>query len=121
MLKTVNLPTASAEGNTCRTSIKLLHRALRAMRYQISRGPPRPACSLAASSSFFRLITYKTGLTTIRRIRQEKVRMREERDKLMRRTGIGPMREALRAGMLSRGMEAPPANAGAALDFRQQG
>ena len=30
-------------------------------------------------------------------------------------------REALRAEMLSRRMEAPPANAGAALDFRQQG
>ena len=30
-------------------------------------------------------------------------------------------REASRAEMLSRGMEAPPANAGAARDFRQQG
>src|SRR5258708_7204437 len=65
MLNTVNLPTASAEGNTCRTSIRLLHRAFLAMRYQASRGPASSGCTLAACKSFLRLMTCKSGLATI--------------------------------------------------------
>src|SRR5436309_157206 len=57
MLNTVNLPTASAKGNDCRTSNKLFHRTFLAMRYQTSKGPARSACTFAASSSFLRLIT----------------------------------------------------------------
>src|SRR5216684_2821406 len=78
MLKTVNLPTASAEGNTRRISIRLLHRALLAMRYQASRGPASSECTLAACKSFLRLMTCKSGLTNhwIRNLRicQDKVR-----------------------------------------------
>ena len=57
MLDTVNRPTASALGNTCRTSVRFLHRALLAMRYQASRGSPRSACSRVARSNFLRLMT----------------------------------------------------------------
>src|SRR6266851_8958565 len=92
MLNTVNLPAASAEGNVCRISIRVHHRAFLAMRYQTSRGPPRPACSLAASSSFFRLITCNTGLATIRFANCEFVKrefeMREQRDQLLRRAAM---------------------------------
>src|SRR5712691_658920 len=61
MLNTVNLPTASAEGNTCRTSNRLLHRAFLAMRYQTSRGAASSACTSAASKSFLRLMTCKSA------------------------------------------------------------
>src|SRR6266849_8401643 len=65
MLNTVNLPTASAEGNTCRSSIRLLHRACLAMRYQASRGPVSSGRTFAACKSFLRLMTCKSGLTAI--------------------------------------------------------
>src|SRR2546427_12999150 len=66
MLHTVNPSMASAEGNTCRTSVRFFHRAFLAMRYQTSKGPPRSPCSFAASRSFFRLITCMAGLLSIR-------------------------------------------------------
>src|SRR5260370_11351824 len=102
MLNTVNSPTASAEGNTWRTSIRFVHRAFLAMRYQTSRGPTSSLCTFAASKSFVRLMTCKGGLTTIRFAICEFVKrnfaFREWRDRLMRGGVTKSMRGGRRAG-----------------------
>src|SRR5712691_11875550 len=74
ILNTVNFSTASAAGNTTLTSIRLFHSAFLAIRYQTSKGPPRSACSSAASSNFLRLMTCTPSLSTIRFAKCEDVK-----------------------------------------------
>ena len=59
MLNTVNSPTASAEGNIRRTSIKFFQAAFFAIRYHASRGSANSPCLRAASKSLFRLMICK--------------------------------------------------------------
>jgi hypothetical protein len=59
MLKTVYLPTASADGKSRLTSSREVQSALFAIRYQTSSGPAKFPCPLAATNSFFRLMMRK--------------------------------------------------------------